>query len=277
MDNTDWCECCGEGFSPSVVSQKFCSKKCKSRYKYLHPKHSIKTCIQCGRDYTPKRIGTKCCSRECGFKYQAATRQCARERRMALAPKPKKKTCEVCEREFYSINDKRRTCGAPICMQAWGRTATYRYIRSLKEQTGKVRECVCRRCGKTWLNRYGVKGTKWCSVQCNRAELKRERKSRIRLHANGKRHRIYRAQLYNKNHGRCQICKAKLKLTTKVPESLAPTVDHIVPLSCGGSHTWENVQLACFHCNTVKKNRSVPNGEQLWLFGKPMTNGGRFS
>ena len=34
-----------------------------------------------------------------------------------------------------------------------------------------------------------------------------------------------------------------------------PTVDHIVPLSKGGAHTWENVQLAHMSCNAGKCDR----------------------
>jgi HNH endonuclease len=33
------------------------------------------------------------------------------------------------------------------------------------------------------------------------------------------------------------------------------TVDHIVPLSLGGSDRPENLALACFHCNRRKTNR----------------------
>lgn len=36
-----------------------------------------------------------------------------------------------------------------------------------------------------------------------------------------------------------------------------PTMDHIVPLSKGGSHTWDNVQVMCFSCNTAKKDKVV--------------------
>ena len=34
-----------------------------------------------------------------------------------------------------------------------------------------------------------------------------------------------------------------------------PTVDHIVPLSMGGEHEWDNLQLLCKRCNTSKGNR----------------------
>lgn len=37
----------------------------------------------------------------------------------------------------------------------------------------------------------------------------------------------------------------------------ANTMDHIVPRSKGGPHTWENVIACCFSCNQRKGNRSV--------------------
>lgn len=35
-----------------------------------------------------------------------------------------------------------------------------------------------------------------------------------------------------------------------------PTVDHIIPLKCGGTDTLDNVQLACKHCNSAKGAKS---------------------
>ena len=34
-----------------------------------------------------------------------------------------------------------------------------------------------------------------------------------------------------------------------------PTIDHIKPISKGGTHTWDNVQLAHFHCNSIKSDK----------------------
>ena len=37
----------------------------------------------------------------------------------------------------------------------------------------------------------------------------------------------------------------------------APTVDHIIPLAKGGTHTWDNVQLAHWSCNSDKSDAIV--------------------
>ena len=31
-----------------------------------------------------------------------------------------------------------------------------------------------------------------------------------------------------------------------------PTIDHVIPMSKGGSHTWDNVRIACGECNSIK-------------------------
>lgn len=36
-----------------------------------------------------------------------------------------------------------------------------------------------------------------------------------------------------------------------------PTIDHVVPLSKGGTHTWDNVKVACGYCNTHKSNKDI--------------------
>jgi 5-methylcytosine-specific restriction endonuclease McrA len=36
-----------------------------------------------------------------------------------------------------------------------------------------------------------------------------------------------------------------------------PTIDHVVPVSYGGTHTKDNVRACCFGCNTNKGVMSV--------------------
>jgi len=56
-------------------------------------------------------------------------------------------------------------------------------------------------------------------------------------------------------NGICQICGEPVDsydIKGGHIRRLYPTVDHIIPLSRGGSHTWENVQLAHMSCNAGK-------------------------
>ena len=53
----------------------------------------------------------------------------------------------------------------------------------------------------------------------------------------------------------CQICGLAVDDTAIENghiKRMYPTVDHIIPLSKGGSHTWDNVRLAHMSCNAGK-------------------------
>ena len=65
-----------------------------------------------------------------------------------------------------------------------------------------------------------------------------------------------RAALMHRDRFRCAYCGNK-----------ADTVDHVVPRSRGGAHTWENVVSACARCNHVKADRGV--AELGWRLRRP--------
>ncbi|WP_406730903.1 HNH endonuclease [Streptomyces sp. NBC_01794] len=72
------------------------------------------------------------------------------------------------------------------------------------------------------------------------------------------------AEIAERDGHRCGLCGDLVPMDVKVPEALAPTIDHVVPVSRGGDDTKANVQLAHFRCNSVKGARDVP---QLALAG----------
>src|SRR5258706_5541068 len=56
--------------------------------------------------------------------------------------------------------------------------------------------------------------------------------------------------LYNEQNGTCAYCRVNLSET-------GYHIDHIQPLSKGGSNWPDNLALACPHCNLSKKNKDL--------------------
>lgn len=59
-------------------------------------------------------------------------------------------------------------------------------------------------------------------------------------------------ELFERDDWVCGICDGNINRKFRFPHKWAATVDHIVPLSQGGTHTWNNVQAAHAHCNFTK-------------------------
>lgn len=68
---------------------------------------------------------------------------------------------------------------------------------------------------------------------------------------------LSRRAVFVRDNFECQYCGGK-----------AENVDHIIPKSRGGGHTWDNVVAACRSCNARKENRT-PQAVGLRLRRKP--------
>lgn len=71
--------------------------------------------------------------------------------------------------------------------------------------------------------------------------------------------------VFARDRWRCALCGVKTPQVLRgTYMDNAPELDHIIPLSLGGPHTYTNTQCACRKCNGKKSNR--PLG-QLLMFG----------
>jgi len=142
---------------------------------------------------------------------------------------------------------------------------------------------VCKHCNNefdidTKLNNLGLvpQINKYCSVECNnerKINIKKYNKIKSRKYRNkykrlkddkefakkygNKYEPINRSIVYRKHNYICTSCGIKCVHPNKdnYNQSNAATLDHIIPKSKGGSHTYDNVTLLCRSCNTIKSDK----------------------
>lgn len=107
---------------------------------------------------------------------------------------------------------------------------------------------------------------KYCSDVCaNKAENKRREIARRRKIANAKIDNDITVQgLFLRDNGKCYLCGKMCDWTDKteidgtiICGNHYPSIDHVIPLSKGGLHSWDNVKLAHRICNSLKSNQVV--------------------
>lgn len=126
----------------------------------------------------------------------------------------------------------------------------------------------CLECGKMHQPIYGDMHDKYCSDRCAKRNGKRNQHHarRCRL-TKGFRETVYKAKIWARDRYTCQICGKKVALKQKAPHPYSPSLDHIIPLSKGGTHEPKNVRLVHFIYNSLKSDGVSKNGDQLLLFG----------
>jgi hypothetical protein len=175
-------------------------------------------------------------------------------------PKPKKTaspaplrpaTCAQCGQTFMKRGPRK------YCSEDCARASRYQPVRDVGVFVTKT----CKRCGKAFTINFHIERA-FCSAVCGNRASSSRRKHAAR---GGFVEHIDLLNIAERDHWRCQLCGKAVKRTAIVPEWMAPTLDHIVPISCGGTHEMANVQLAHFICNTRKGARAM--NEQLRLLG----------
>lgn len=124
---------------------------------------------------------------------------------------------------------------------------------------------TCRRCGDSFtidqhVANGGVSEAAWCSKRCARSQGKARRRALKRATYIEP---VSPRKVYERDGWRCHLCRKPVDKTASVPNWQAATIDHVVPLSRGGEHSYANIRTAHFICNARKGDRSA--SEQLAL------------
>jgi 5-methylcytosine-specific restriction endonuclease McrA len=207
------------------------------------PKRGL--CSFCGEVFEWRGHGGKYCGKTCGMlaaseRRKAKVKNDPEYRARFLAAKyrlrdehPHNQTCEGCGATYY-------------------RPATQpgRFCKRSCYESSKAWVCgSCLACGKSMVT---IHGGRYCSSECD--------PERPRI-GPAKRRRIFKRDGYV-----CHLCGELTLPDEPFPNLKAPTLDHVVPWSYGGSDEEENLKCACWSCNSARGNMLLSE----WFTTHPM-------
>jgi len=283
---------CGIQFE-SINKKQYCSNECKTAWAKANPRYE-KICSYCGESFKTNKSKQKVCGRECQryingssqrlgeteiikrfeitfphFEYISGYRnsesmiriKCKKcgdilERCASVLRKGKELTCNNCiairvklDREEFEKNREIRKIE--------------RSQIKIKSREEKRRLVVCSECGELFVTYHSK--VKYCSAECREKNENRHKEINrsYRIKLNGKVDwDISLSKLIKKDKGICKICESKIDENDYVYNTEGyfiagenyPSIDHVMPISKGGTHTWDNVQLAHRGCNCIKND-----------------------
>lgn len=238
----------------------------------------------CGRMFVPIPYGraedallTETCSRECG--------QALRHRDLVRG------TCEICGATLRKRKKNhgvvQRSCSKRCGVEIRRRDGNLRGPQRRKWPTCRVVHCTCAVCGRFfvgprltlrcptcpqgYVRRPRVDRTcEWCGETfkglanqkfCPKPRPCSERKcaaDRDRRNGRFKVAPVRRQRLYERDHYRCYLCGAPTRSDVPTDHPWAPSLDHVVPRSQGGSDRDANLGTAHRWCNVARGDAAVP-------------------
>lgn len=243
---TSICLNCSVNFETTNKSKKYCSIKCCNEYnkknrKDPRAKNRKKQCQYCNKEFidNTKFNKLKYCSKKC------------HELWMKENPRHTK-ICPVCGKEYKSNRKEQKYCSKEctflnlmvepnsVCLCCGEK------FRKQKHHSGKF---CSRNCFIKYTGINEISKAKYKSNLTDASSIKRCKKYKVKYE------NIDPLEIFERDKWICGICGEKIDKTLNYPDKMSATLDHIIPLSKGGTHTRENVQASHGVCNFSKGNR----------------------
>jgi 5-methylcytosine-specific restriction endonuclease McrA len=235
---------------PSQTGRKrvYCNKACYDRAVGLTKGvERVPNCLFCGVALehkgtagNPKRF----CSREHATK--TWTKNVTKKAKVT-------KSCLECQISFATNRDAQVFCSNPC--RATHTSAKLKALRVVQE----FYEYECDGCSVVVLRKYRVTKGKFGRF-CDKCRLRNRRatyrsKTVKRQSLTVKPSRLSCDEIAERDGFVCHICTGVVDMTLPRTRALGGTVDHVVPLSKGGSDDPDNLKLAHWVCNVRKGNK----------------------
>lgn len=233
-------------------------------------------CLFCGKVFQTERKNKVYCSKKCSTN--------ASRKRNGIKPTLEREiVCKECGKVVITTNSRKEFCSKLCASKNYEKRRPhksgmyideylkYRKVQAEQEKNKRKvekqfynaihtveRECVI--CGEPF---YCLDSDKrlTCSGDCSKrySNLKRDKRIPKEQIIDTD---ISIIKLYKRDHGKCYICGVNCSFDDwkisprgfKYPGDTYPEIEHVIPVSRGGFHAWDNVRLACHKCNAIKKD-----------------------
>ncbi|KTW22503.1 hypothetical protein NS341_07555 [Staphylococcus xylosus] len=64
-------------------------------------------------------------------------------------------------------------------------------------------------------------------------------------------------KLIERDGKQCYLCGDAVSFDCHYNSPKYPTIEHVLAIANGGTHSWENVKVACRDCNTRKGTKTL--------------------
>jgi len=253
------CKWCGREWERRPTGRDrrvaYCSKLCKLQH--WNARQPRRDCVVCGVSVSAK---AKYCD-ACRLIARSASNKAINQRlqKAHKAPKLHRLSCQECSGLFTVVKNTRKYCSRQCSIKGQGKALR----RALSERA--VIGLDCRICGERFSSKRHTK--KSLCKRCTKREYRNSGgRSKGESHTQRARRNCVQAEnisriaVFKRDGWRCGICGVDTprSLLKDCSHTYSPTLDHVVPLSKGGSHTVDNVQCLCRGCNSRKGDRPHP-------------------
>lgn len=221
----------------------------------------VGVCRRCGQEFSRKeRFATSrvYCSSECQKEakaassresYQRRKREIGEARRSATRSKLAGiiKECPYCSAKFSPERSSSQKFCSKACGANYHRDSSARICEATDcDRPVRARE-MCSMHYRRWARQTGrERPESWSQERYERWKRRQDRKRETQVEP------IRNLDVFERDGWRCGICDDLIDRSLVWPDPLCVTLDHIIPLSEGGTHTWDNVQAAHARCNIQK-------------------------
>lgn len=209
-----------------------------------------RVCEYCGVTFVARR-DARFCSRGCGNRFRyPANREKVAARNRAWKQANHEKVIEY-GRAYYEINRERV---AEYYEANRNKVATCRReYRKANLDKLLVRERIYR---ETNPEKLAERQRAWALANPEKVRERNARRRARKLAAYVA--PVDNKSIYKRDKYKCQLCGENVNMEKSYPDPMSPSIDHILPLSKGGTHEPDNVQLAHLRCNLKKHNTILP-------------------